>query len=409
MKYFLLLALFSCCLMKHLPAEQPAPLHDNSDQAYPAIERLIEVMELIRKRHPDVDRVGYDRLIHHALDGMLTSLDPHSSFIHPEMSAAPQSNENINPHVESLGITFGLRQEGPYISAISPHAVQGLTKEAMQSSILQIDGHDATTMNLCQIRSACQKNPGEITTFRLKSPHQPQVVELRLVHRKIEEKALTAARCLDDHPHIAYLRLAQFSSDCHQIVENALNDLEDQGASALILDLRGNGGGDLHATVALLGLFLPPETLVVTVRSRNAKIQELKTPPAQGRKRLYPMTVLIDRMSASASELTAACLQDLKRATILGEVSYGKGSVQEIIPLENKTAVRLTVATYHTPSGKTPHLVGVTPDQSIPWSETDRRNLELSFSRDTLPVDQLKKIEAWKDPCIEAAIQVLKP
>jgi carboxyl-terminal processing protease len=117
--------------------------------------------------------------------------------------------------------------------------------------------------------------------------------------------------------------------------------------------------------------------------------------------------VLIDRMSASASELTAGCLQDLKRATIIGEVSYGKGSVQNIIPMNNGTALRLTIATYHTPSGRTPHGVGITPDIAIAITEQDRVNFPLSLVKKTLSDDKQKELAAWKDPVLTKAIEVL--
>jgi carboxyl-terminal processing protease len=108
-------------------------------------------------------------------------------------------------------------------------------------------------------------------------------------------------------------------------------------------------------------------------------------------------------MSASASELTAGCLQDLKRAVIVGEQSYGKGSVQNIIPMGGGTALRLTIATYHTPSGKTPHRVGITPDVKVEFTDTDREKLALSFRRAALTAEEAKKLEGWNDPGLKAA------
>lgn len=388
-------------------AAEKTALPDTEEAAYPAIERMIEVMERVRQRHPDLDRLSYDRLVNRALEGMLSSLDPHSSFIHPEMATATAENASLNPHVASLGITVGLRQDGPYISALAPHAVATDLSKALNASLLRIDAREATSMKLPEVLAALTKAPGEISVLTVKSPLEPKPLELRLTHRRVEDRALTHAELLSDHPHVAYLRLAQFSSDCHQLVEAALDDLEDRGARALILDLRGNGGGDLQATVALLGLFLPPNTHVVSVRSRDAEPEKLHTPKNQRRQRLYPIVVLIDHMSASASELTAACLQDLKRASIVGEVSYGKGSVQEIIPMSNRTALRLTIATYHSPSGNTPHLKGVTPDHQIPLTKADRENCEQKWIIDTLPADQKKQLLKWQDPCLKKALSLL--
>jgi len=188
-------------------------------------------------------------------------------------------------------------------------------------------------------------------------------------------------------------------------MEAALDELEDKGMKRLILDLRGNPGGDLQQTVEILGLFLPPGTAVVTTRGRGGELlgEPLKTAERQRRKSDYPILVLIDRLSASASELTAGALQDLKRATIVGETSYGKGSVQNIIPTGGGTALRLTIATYHTPSGKTPHRVGVTPDVKVDFTDADREKLALSFRRAALTADEAKLLEGWTDPALEAA------
>jgi carboxyl-terminal processing protease len=383
---------------------------DTDEAAYPAIERLILVMETIRRRHPDVDQLTYDRLVNHALEGMLSSLDPHSSYIHPEMAAAMKSHGEVEPHIASLGLTVGLRDGGPYISAMTAHGPAAKANAVLNAQILSIDGKNTKGLSLPQLIKILNQPAGAITKLTIKAPSEPKSYEREITHVRVEEKALTHAALLAGHDHIAYLRLAQFSSDCHKEVEKALDDLEDRGARALILDLRGNGGGDLHATVQLLGLFLPPKTTVVTVRTRDPQEAETHTTPEQKRRaRNYPIVVLIDRMSASASELTAGCLQDLKRATIIGEMSYGKGSVQNIIPMSNGTALRLTIATYHTPSGRTPHGVGITPDRSVNFTEVDRRNFSLSLAKETLPPVQQESLEKWQDPCIAEALKILNP
>ncbi|MFM1561745.1 MAG: S41 family peptidase, partial [Roseibacillus sp.] len=119
------------------------------------------------------------------------------------------------------------------------------------------------------------------------------------------------------------------------------------------------------------------------------------------------LTVLIDRDSASASELVSGALQDLKRATVMGETSYGKGSVQNIIPQAGGTALRLTIATYHTPSGRTPHEVGITPDVTVEIKQEDRDNLNLFRRRESLTPAERKTLKAWKDPVVDAAIKAL--
>ncbi len=161
-------------------------------------------------------------------------------------------------------------------------------------------------------------------------------------------------------------------------------------------------------TVKILGLFVPPDTRVVSVRERDKPEEFLTTPDRQRRRRDYPIAVLIDRDSASASELTAGALHDLKRATILGEKSYGKGSVQNIVPMGNGTALRLTIATYHTPSGNTPHLQGITQDIEVPFTEADRQQFQNAGHPSSLTPEQTKALGEWRDPAIAAAIKVLE-
>ncbi len=397
-----------CGGMASLACAEPALPPDPDEAAYPAIERFVQVLEAVRSRHPDVDRLAYDRLVNHALEGMLAGLDPHSSFIHPEMAALLKEKPGINPDVPSLGLTFGLRDDGPYIAAVAPQGPAAHAGVLPGSAVLEIDGRKIEAAAFTEWLAALQRPAGAITSLSLKSPAAPRPEEVSLTHRLIEQHSVAEVKLWDKPSGTGYVRLAEFGPRCAAEMEAALDELEDGGMKSLILDLRGNGGGELGETVKILGLFVPPETIVVTVRKRDeAENETLKTPARQRRKRDYPVTVLIDRMSASASELTAGALQDLKRATIIGELSYGKGSVQNIMPMGGGTALRLTIATYHTPSGNTPHQKGITPDVAVPISDTDRANFEKRSHIDSLTPDEKGRIEAWEDPVVKAALSTL--
>jgi carboxyl-terminal processing protease len=395
-------ALFFLLLPGLLLADEKATPPDTDEAAYPAIERFVKVLEQVRQRHPDADKVAYDRLVNHALEGMLSSLDPFSSFIHPEMARALEADPKLDPHLPSLGLTLGVRDDGPFVANISPASPASRASLLPGSSILQLDGNPPPP--LAELLSSLRKAPGEKTTLTLKSSTEPKPLEVELVHIAVEERAVTEAKLLDE-VGTGYVRLASFMGSCAREMEAALDELEDKGMKRLILDLRGNPGGDLQQTVQILGLFVPPGTVVVTTQGRGGEVQgePLKTPERQRRKRDYPIHVLIDRMSASASELTAGALQDLKRAVIIGETSYGKGSVQNIIPMGGGTALRLTIATYHTPSGKTPHRVGVVPDVKVDFTDADRDKLALSHRHVSLTADEAKLLEGWTDPGLQAA------
>jgi carboxyl-terminal processing protease len=387
-------------------AETTSP-PDSSEAAYPAIERFIEVLDAVRKNHPEVDKVTYDRLVNHALEGMLASLDPFSSFIHPEMAAAMQDG-SISPEVPSLGLTLGLRDDGPYIGSVDPHGPASNAGLLAGSGIHSIDGQDVKGVGLQELLERLTRLPGTVTTLTVKSIDDPKPKEVKLVHRLVETRSLPEARLLDEAKTTGYLRLATFGPACAKEVEAALDDLEDQGMKSLILDLRENGGGSLDETVKILGLVLPPGTPVVTTIGREGQIGDaLKTPDRQRRRRDYPMVVLINRMSASASELSAGALQDLKRAKVIGEQSYGKGSVQNIIPMGGGTALRLTFAHYHTPSGKTPHGTGITPDVIVPVSDEDRECFQLYQRKSSLNADEAARLEKWNDPILSQALKTL--
>ena len=394
-----LLALIPC-----LSFAEPAVPPDPEEAAYPAIERFVTVLEQVRQRHPDADKVTYDRLVNHALEGMLSSLDPFSSFIHPEMARALEADPKLDPLILSLGLTLGLRDDGLYLANVAPASPASRAGLIPSSAILAVDGNPPPTFAV--LLSSLRKPPGLKTKLTVKSPTEPKPLEVELVHTAVEERAVTEARLLEDKT-TGYIRLASFMGTCAREMEAALDELEDQGMKRLILDLRGNPGGDLQQTVDILGLFVPPATAVVTTRGRGGEVQgePMKTSERQRRKRDYPINVLIDRMSASASELTAGALQDLKRAVIVGETSYGKGSVQNIIPTGGGTALRLTIATYHTPSGKTPHRVGITPDVKVDFTDADRERLALAYRRAALTAEEAKLLEGWTDPALQAAMK----
>lgn len=390
------------CLLLNLFA---ANIHAEPDEAaYPALKRFVEVLQTARERHPDLDKVSYDRLINQALDGMLSSLDPHSSFIHPEMQPFMDDSGNLNNEVPSLGLSFGKDSEGIFISAVEKHGPADKAGIIAGTKIISVNDIPQTEIGAGETRDLFGGVAGSEIALTLRNPERPGELEITLTHRFVEERSLIESVLLEKHPETGYLRLASFGANCAREIEAALDELEDNGMKSLILDLRGNGGGDLQETVSILGLFVPPSTKVVSVRERDKPEEFLKTAERQRRQRDYAIAVLIDRNSASASELTAGSLSDLKRAIIIGEKSYGKGSVQNIVPMGGGTALRLTIATYHTPSGNTPHLVGITPDVLIDFTEADRDFFNQAGRPSSLNDVEKMALDSWEDPAITAAI-----
>ena len=203
----------------------------------------------------------------------------------------------------------------------------------------------------------------------VRRPGTKQFLEFKVKHETLAESSvhddmLLASKMAGEY-RIGYMRVSQFNSPTARELAKALDDLEKQGMQALVLDLRNNPGGLVDSAVQICGEFLPEGTVVVTTEGRVASQNPppYRTPPRGGKEpRKYPMAVLINHGSASASELTAGALQDLKRAIVVGTTSFGKGSVQTILPMKNGAAMRLTTAKYYTPSHRTIHENGVEPN-----------------------------------------------
>jgi carboxyl-terminal processing protease len=214
---------------------------------------------------------------------------------------------------------------------------------------------------------------------------------------------------------IGYININQFNEQAGAELDVALNTLREQGMQGLVLDLRWNPGGLLDQAVAVCSKFLPRGDLVVTTEGRSpAQNREQR---AGGRgvrfpdKRDLPMVVLVNLGSASASEIVAGCLQDYQRAVIIGEQTFGKGSVQSILPLDDGSALRLTTAKYYTPSHKVIHEAGITPDIPVEMSAVEQQHARLRLSAgavESLDEDEQIEVMATPDPQYDRAVDLLK-
>lgn len=394
---------------EEVPVPDANALPDEGE-GYEHVERFIKVLETVRKNHPDGDKLEYERLINHALEGMLDSLDQFSGFYHPETYAYIR-DEDRQPEVPGLGITVGKSEDFLTVTAVrrdSPAFKAGLVAG---DRIIKIGEREAGKLSLSVALTTLGGRPGETVKLTMRRKTDRESYDVSLLRTVVKTVAVPDAILLEQSgsKKVGYLRLTQFTAPSHREIEAALDELEDKGMRSLIFDLRGNPGGLLHSSVAILGEFVPPSTEVVFTKGRNPAHNSppMKTPDRKRKKREYPIAVLVDRGSASASELVSGALQDLKRATIVGETSYGKGSVQQIMPQAGGTALRLTIAKYHTPSGRTPHEVGITPDVVVEITDQDRENLKLFHRRDNLTPVEAKTLKAWTDPVIKAALKAL--
>jgi carboxyl-terminal processing protease len=384
------------------------------DNAYAHIEMLVKVMELIRKDYVDGEKLSYRDLTYGALKGMLSSLDPHSQFMDPDTFS--DMKEDTEGEFGGLGIMIGVKDG--FLTIIAPmDDTPGYRAGLLPGDrIIKIDGRPTEKMTLPEAVRLLRGVPGTKVTISLLRPKLKEVKDVTIERAKIRVDSVRDingknVRAKDSFPlmenNIGYIRIGQFSEPTADEFEQALQKLEAAGMDALVLDLRSNPGGLLESARQVASKFLPPNTVIVSTEGRNPnQIQKYRSSGKPHPN--YPIVVLINNGSASGAEIVAGALQDLKRAVVVGETSFGKGSVQSILSLPDGSAVRLTTAKYYTPSRKVIHEHGITPDIIVPVSEEEQRKLLTFRARSGLPLEEGEKLEPVQDVQLERAIDLLK-
>lgn len=327
----------------------------NKDQTLEQLNLFGEVFERIK--HNYVEEVTDQNLIEAALNGMLTSLDPHSGYLDET------SFDQIQIHTkgEFGGLGIEVTMEGGLIKIISPIDDTPAAKAGVQSGdyIIGINEQPVMGMSLDEAVKQMRGKAGTTIHLTLLRENSNEPIELDLIREVIKIKVVKA----NYQDNIAYIRITQFSEQTLINVRQEIENLKNQNKifNGLILDLRNNPGGLLEQAIEVTDLFLDQGEIVSTKGKNNTNIQRRNATKGDIIKGI-PMVILINGGSASASEIVAGALQDHKRAIIIGTKSFGKGSVQSIIPLSANNAIRLTTARYYTPSGRSIQAEGINPD-----------------------------------------------
>lgn len=380
--------------------------------AFEKTQTLNDVIRMIRDNYVDEDKIGYDKLINGALKGMLQSLDPHSQFMDPDTYKEMQ--DSTAGAFGGLGIQIGMRDN--ILTVIAPMEDTPAFRAGILSGdkIVEIEGKSTDGMDLQEAVKMMRGEPGtrvKIKILRMK-PHLVKDIELTRAVIKVED--VKGVRMLDDR--IGYIRLTGFNEPTADALQKALEKLSTQGMDSLILDLRNNPGGLLTAAVEVSEKFLKSGEVVVSTKQRKGKPYLFKS---KGRRHFTDlnMVVLVNGGSASASEIVAGAMQDYKRAVLVGEKTFGKGSVQSVLPLGDGSAIRLTTAKYYTPSDRCIHEIGITPDVIVPMSAEMWYKVLAKTSRDELgELDESveaeetggKKLDDVIDMQLERAVDVIK-
>ncbi len=398
-------------------ATEPAPPRatdaTKDDDVYSCLTIFTRALQLVRQDYVDADKVEFRVLTYNALRGMLSGLDPHSQFMEPDNFKDMQ--DDTRSRYDGLGLVVSAK-DGVLIivSAMedTPAAKAGL---AGGDQILKINGQTAEKMQLSDAITALKGKPGDDVTLQILRPSSKEVRDFKLTRVEIKVDSVKDDHLIDpaltgDYK-VGYVRVIQFNEPTADDLGHKLDTLQKEGMQALVLDLRNNPGGLLNSAVDVCGQFLPPKTMVVYTEGRAASTKkEYATSSVAKPRGDFPVAVLINGGSASGAEIVAGALKDLNRAILVGETTFGKGSVQSVISLPDGSAVRLTTAKYFTPSRQVIHQHGVTP--TIRATLTVEQERALSARRNNL--DQQSGEEGKRDygdnadPQLERALDALK-
>ena len=397
---------------------------DEKDDAYQQLELFSRVLERVRRDYVDGEKLTYRDLVQGALKGMLSTLDPHSEFM--ELSKYEDLKQDTEGTYGGVGLQVQARDGALVVIAPMEDTPAFEAGIMPQDRIIKIDGKTTERMNQGDAAVSLRGAAGSTVVLTVIRNGQTESRDVTLTRADIRVYTVKDINNRREYPvgddKVGYVRLTQFAEHTDDELEEALKLLESKGAESLVMDLRGNPGGLLDQAVSVCEKFLDKNQPIVSTEGRNSASNTQRRAFGRGRIRRLPMVILVNGGSASAAEIVGGCLQDLKRAVLVGEQSFGKGSVQSILPLQDGSALRLTTAKYYTPSHRVIHEKGLTPDILVPISDDE----EIAIQMRRLPggragIDEaLKSFDASRrealrelvindrDPQLERAVDLLK-
>ncbi len=360
----------------YLDSARAAEKNDTMD---PNLDLFSDVLQKVRAEYVDGQNLTYRDLTYAAMKGMVRTLDPHSEFLDP--AAYHDLQDDTEGQFGGLGLYVTVRSN--YVTVVTPmEDTPGFRAGILAGDrIIKINGEDAVKMPLEDAVKRLRGKPGTQVTMTIQRPSSGMVKNFTLTRAVIQLKMLEDINGKEEFPlnddKIGYVCITQFGDNTGDELEAALRKLQAQGMKALILDLRWDPGGLLDEAVNVCQKFLPRGQLIVSTEGRDPAQNSVRWAAGRGDElHGMPIVVLVNLSSASASEIVTGCLQDLHRAIILGEKTFGKGSVQSIFPLEDGSALKLTTAKYYTPSHRVIHEHGITPDIVVPLSDDEEAVLQ---------------------------------
>jgi carboxyl-terminal processing protease len=327
---------------------------DAEGEGYEELKVFTEALTLVRKNY--VEDVEPKTLVYSAIKGMLNSLDPHSAFMTPDMYKEMQVD--TKGEFGGLGIQIGIKDG--MLTVIAPIEDTPAYEAGIKAGdkIVKINNEPTKEMSLHDAVSKMRGAPSTSVVITILREGWKETKDFTIVREIIKIKSVKS-KLLEDN--IGYIKLIQFQEMTSKDLSLAMDNLMKEHIDSLILDLRNNPGGLLNSAVDVSSHFLPPDKLVVYIKDKKGERTEYNSEKSEPNFTL-PMVVLVNEGSASASEIVAGALKDWNRAVLIGTQTFGKGSVQSVVPLSDGSAIRLTTALYYTPKGISIQTTGITPD-----------------------------------------------
>ncbi len=331
------------------------------ENMYESLKRFSQLLELVDQHY--VTKTSSKKIIDGAIKGMLENLDPHSTFMTPKEYQEMQENTSG----EFSGVGIEVTQDNGQIKVVSPIEDTPAFRAGIQPGDIILEGNGESTheLSLQEVVSKIRGPKGSKVSLTIihTNSNNPETVNITR-----ESIPLVSVKAYELEKGYLWLRITRFSERTTDDMHAAIKKAEAKGLNCIVLDMRNNPGGLVDEAVSVSDTFLSKGD-IVSIRGRNAMSVRTYSAKRQNTDVTVPVVVLVNAGSASASEIVAGALRDHKRAIILGEKTFGKGSVQNIIPLADGSGLKLTIALYYTPNGSTIQAEGITPDMEIPFEQ----------------------------------------
>ncbi len=377
---------------------------------YKNLETFANVLTVLQQHY--VDEIDPEKIITGAINGMLGSLDPHSSYMSPEDFKELQ--EETKGSFSGIGIEITIRDG--ILTAVSPIEGTPAYKKGIKAGdqILRVNGELTKNITLMDAVRKLRGKKGTPVTITIHRQGWNEMQDIELIRDVIP---LRSVKSLELEPGLLYVRITNFQASTTKDCRKALHAYQKKTPIAgLLLDLRGNPGGLLDQAVQVSDIFMD-KGIIVSTKGRNEEERMVFEAHQGSDQYKFPMVVLVDGGSASGSEIVAGALQDHKRAIILGTPTFGKGSVQTVLPMPGGAGIRLTTSKYYTPSGDSIQATGIKPDMNVPFifpsKDEEKNNVQQGLREQDLPHHfkndtHLGKKEEKGDEQTEEQIKVTK-